>query len=397
MPNIKNTIKSSTETPTEHKSNGSAHQALTAPTKLGNMQLTNRIVMAPLTRSRSTAGDNLQTPLHAVYYAQRASAGLIVSEATQISPQGQGYAWTPGIFTDQQVAHWRVVTDAVHSAGGRIYCQLWHVGAISHQVFQPHNARPFSASEFQPEGEAFVGDLLPEGPTVRHPKAQAMSLEDIDNVKRDYRHAAKCAKEAGFDGVEIHAANGYLLDQFIRSSVNKRDDQYGGSVENRLRLLEEVIDVIAQEIPRNNIGVRLSPTGGPGGSFDDDPQSTYVAAAKAVSGKGVVYLHVVRPNNHTGDGSGIEQGNQLLKDMRAAFSGMFIANGEFTPEEAAKWIENKDTDAVAFGRLFIANPDLPARIAQDGPYNEPNEETFYGGGSEGYVDYPSLDDAKSAK
>ncbi len=399
MPNIHNSPSSqpeTSETINETNSEKSAFPSLLAPLNMGNIQLNNRVFMAPLTRSRSTPGENLQTPLHALYYAQRASAGLIISEATQISPQGQGYAWTPGIFTDEQVSHWKVVTDAVHNAGGRIFCQLWHVGAISHQVFQPHDARPFSSSEFQPEGEAFVGDLLPNGPTVPHPKAQAMTLEDIDNLKRDYRHAAKCAKEAGFDGVELHAANGYLLDQFIRSSVNKRDDQYGGSVENRLRLLEEVIDVIAQEIPRNNIGVRLSPTGGPGGSYDDDPEGTYVAAAKAVSGKGAVYLHVVRPNNHTGDGSGIEKGNQLLKDMRAAFSGVFIANGEFSPQEANTWIENNDADAVAFGRSFLANPDLPARIANDGPYNEPNEETFYGGGSEGYVDYPSLNFIQSA-
>ncbi|GGZ58462.1 alkene reductase [Paraglaciecola chathamensis] len=373
-----------------------SEQALLKPLALGHLPLSNRVFMAPLTRSRSTAGDNLQTPLHALYYAQRATAGLIVSEATQISPQGQGYAWTPGIFDDEQVANWKVVTDAVHNAGGRIFCQLWHVGAISHQVFQPNDACPLSSSDFQPEGEAFVGDLLPDGPTVPHPKAQAMTLEDIDNVKRDYRHAAKCAKEAGFDGVELHAANGYLLDQFIRSSVNKRDDQYGGSVENRLRLLQEVLDVIAQEIPRKNIGVRLSPTGGPGGSYDENPHETYVAAAKAVSEKDVAYIHVVRPNDHTGDGSGLEEGNQLLKDMRAAFSGVFIANGEFSPKEANEWIENSDADAVAFGRMFLANPDLPARLAQEGPYNKPNEETFYGGGSEGYVDYQSLTYLKPA-
>ena len=299
MPNIHNSTSSqpetSIETTNETNSGKSAFPSISAPLNMGNIQLDNRVFMAPLTRSRSTPGDNLQTPLHALYYAQRASAGLIISEATQISPQGQGYAWTPGIFTDEQVSHWKVVTEAVHNAGGRIFCQLWHVGAISHQVFQPHNARPFSSSEFQPEGEAFVGDLLPDGPTVPHPKAQAMTLEDIDNLKRDYRHAAKCAKEAGFDGIELHAANGYLLDQFIRSSVNKREDQYGGSVENRLRLLEEVIDVIAQEIPRNNIGVRLPPPGGPGGSYANDPEGTMSPQLKRYQAKALfIYMWFAR-------------------------------------------------------------------------------------------------------
>lgn len=367
-----------------------AHQALSAPLTLGNLSLNNRIFMAPLTRSRSAQPGNLQTPLHALYYSQRASAGLIISEATQISQEGQGYAWTPGIHTDEQVKSWRLVTEAVHNRGGRIFCQLWHVGAISHQVFQPDNGRPVSSSEFQPQGEAFVGDLHPDGPTIPHPKARALTLDDINRLKNDYRHAAQCAKSAGFDGVELHGANGYLLDQFIRSSVNKRDDQYGGSLENRLRLLSEIIDVLSEVLPISNIGVRLSPTGGPGGSYDDDPQTTYVAAAAALSAKDIAYLHVVRPNNHTGDGSGVEQGNELLKKMREAFDGIFIANGEFDAPEAEKWLNNGDADAIAFGRPFLANPDLPERIAQNGPYNEPDEETFYGGGSEGYVDYATL-------
>jgi len=373
-----------------------AHQALSAPLSLGNLSLNNRIFMAPLTRSRSAQPGNLQTALHALYYSQRASAGLIISEATQISQEGQGYAWTPGIHNDEQVKRWRLVTEAVHNRGGRIVCQLWHVGAISHRVFQPDNGRPVSSSEFQPKGEAFVGDLHPDGPTIPHPKARALTLDDIQRLKNDYRHGAQCAKSAGFDGVELCAANGYLLDQFIRSSVNKRDDQYGGSVENRLRLLSEIIDVISEVLPKWNIGVRLSPTGGPGGSYDDDPQTTYVAAAAAVSAKGIAYLHVVRPNNYTGDGSGVEQGSELLKKMRGAFDGIFIANGGFDAKEGAQWIRNGDADAIAFGRAFLANPDLPARIAQDGPYNEPDEETFYGGGSEGYVDYPTLSHRTSA-
>ncbi|MDP5032857.1 MAG: alkene reductase [Paraglaciecola sp.] len=364
---------------------------------IGKTKMENRVFMAPLTRSRSTADKQLQTPLHALYYAQRASAGLIVSEATQISQQGQGYAWTPGIYTEEQVESWQVVTDAVHNNGGRIFCQLWHVGAISHSIFQPNNQAPVSASDFQPKGEAFVGDLHPDGPTIPHPKARALSLAEIESLKADYRHAAQCAKKAGFDGVELHAANGYLLDQFIRSSVNKRDDQYGGSVENRVRLVLEIIDILVEELGAENIGVRLSPTGGPGGSYDHNPSETYTYAAKAIAQKKVAYLHVIRPNNHTGDGSGQEDGNALLIKMRKVFNtGVFIANGEFSPQEAGEWIEQGHADAIAFGRLFIANPDLPDRIGNQGPYNEANEDTYYGGGAQGYVDYPTLSKKASA-
>ena len=372
----------------------SAHGALFESLTAGAMTLPNRIVMAPLTRSRSEQPGNLQTAMHAEYYAQRAGAGLIVSEATQISPEGQGYAWTPGIHTPEQVERWRLVTDAVHAAGGRIVCQLWHVGAISHQVFQPDGGKPVSASAWTPKGEAFVGDLHPDGPTVPHPEARALATHEIARLLEDFRHAARTAKDAGFDGVEVHGANGYLIDQFLRSSTNDRDDRYGGSVENRVRLLSEVTEAVCEVWAPGRVGVRLSPTGGPGGSHDDDPDTTYVAAAKALSGRGLSYLHVVRPNDHTGDGSGNEA--DLLAAMKDAFGGFFIANGNFAPEEAAEWVESGRADAVAFGRRFLANPDLPARIRQDGPYNDPDQSTFYGGGAEGYTDYPSLDAARTA-
>ena len=373
-----------------------ANAPLFAPLELGALGAPNRIVMAPLTRSRSTAGDNTQTAMHAEYYAQRAGAGLIVSEATQISQEGQGYAWTPGIFTDAQVESWKTVTDAVHAAGGRIFCQLWHVGAISHGVFQPDGGAPVSASEWTPEGEAFVGDLHPDGPTMPHPTARALSVEEIARVLDDYRHAAACANRAGFDGVELHAANGYLIDQFIRTSVNTRDDAYGGSVENRMRFLNEALDALAEVLPAGRIGVRLSPQGGPGKSFDDDPAATYTAAAKAVAGRGLAYLHVVRPNDHTSAEADMQSGERIVASMREAFDGPFIANGNFSPAEAAEWVGSGRADAVAFGRMFIANPDLPARIASDGPYNDADQATFYGGGAEGYVDYPTLDEADVA-
>ena len=356
---------------------------------IGSTILPNRILMAPLTRARSEKNKNTQTPLHALYYAQRAGAGLIISEATQISEEAQGYAYTPGIFTQDQIASWKVVTDAVHNEGGRIYCQLWHVGAISHPVFQPDGGQPVSASDWKPEGEAFVGDHHEDGPQVPFEQARGLRLDEIPRLLDDYRHAAKCAADAGFDGVEVHCANNYLIDQFIRSKTNSRDDQYGGSLENRLRLMEEVVDAVCEVLPNDRVGVRLSPIGGEGGGGDENPGETYPAAAKKLSGKGLAYLHVVRPNSHTADGKD-DSADTIVKDMRAAFDGAFIANGNFSPEEAAEWIDAQRADAITFGRLFLANPDLPARIAAGGPYNEPDESTFYGGASDGYTDYPSL-------
>lgn len=361
------------------------------PIAFGDIQARNRIVMAPLTRSRSDPDDLTQTDLHATYYAQRASGGLIVSEATQISTEGQGYAWTPGIYSEAQVSGWKPVTDAVHDAGGRIVCQLWHVGAISHNVFHD-GAAPVSASAWTPEGEAFVGDLLEDGPTVPHPRARALETDEIPRLLQDYHDATDHAKRAGFDGVEVHGANGYLIDQFMRSSVNKRTDSYGGSVENRIRLLVEAVEAACAAWEPARVGVRLSPVGGPGGSYDDDPDTLYVAAAKALAGKGLAYLHVIRPNDHTGDGTGKDHAGTLMARMKDAFGGPFIANGEFEPAEAAQWVESGKADAIAFGRDYLANPDLPERIAQDGPYNKPNPDTFYGGGAEGYTDYPFLTD-----
>ena len=263
--------------------------------KIGDLDLPNRVFMAPMTRSRSVAPGHTQTPLHALYYAQRASAGLIITEATQISVQGQGFIWTPGIFTDEQVESWKLVTDAVHNAGGHMFVQLWHVGAISHNVFQPDHKSPVSSSAWTPQGDAFVGDYHPDGPTIPYPQAHELSKEDIKAIIEDYKHAALNAKKAGFDGVEFHAASGFLVDQFLRDSVNKRTDAYGGSLENRLRFLNEVVDALSEVLPPSRIGVRLTPIGGAGGSYDSDPETTYTAAAQSLSGKRLAYLHVVRP------------------------------------------------------------------------------------------------------
>lgn len=365
--------------------------ALFNPLEIGDLNVPNRVFMAPLTRSRSLSPSHTQTPMHAQYYAQRASAGLIITEATQISAQGQGYAWTPGIFSEEQVESWKPVTDAVHDADGHIFVQLWHVGAISHNVFQPDHKAPVSSSVWTPQGDAFVGDYHPDGPTVQHPEAHALTKDEIQKIIEDYKHAALNAKKAGFDGVEFHAANGYLIDQFIRDSVNKRDDEYGGSLENRLRLLNEIVDALKEVLPASRIGVRLTPLGGVGGSYDSNPEATYVAAAQSLSGKGLAYLHVVRPNSHGNENQDeIEGANNILHRMRDVFDGKFIANGGFEPEEAADWIASNKTDAVTFGRTFIANPDLPARIRAGGPYNTPNDSTFFGGNHVGYTDYPAL-------
>lgn len=372
---------------------GPANGALFEPLQLGAITLPNRLVMAPLTRSRSTHPGNLQTPMHAQYYAQRASAGLIVSEATQISREGQGYAYTPGIHTDAQVAAWRPVTDAVHEAGGRIVCQLWHVGAISHEVFQPDGGAPVSSSSFQPEGDAFVGGLRPDGPTLPHPRARALETEEISRVIADYVAAAQRAQRAGFDGIELHAANGYLLDQFLRSSVNQRTDRYGGTIKNRLRLVVEVLEALVRIWPSGRVGIRLTPSGGPGGSHDADPEALYTEAAQAISGMGLAYLHVVRPNTHGGGDMTLDDSDALLRRMRRAFDGPFIANGGFTPPEAARWVAEDRADAISFGRAFLANPDLPVRAAADGPYNVPDQTTFYGGDENGYVSYPALGQA----
>ncbi|MEM8873020.1 MAG: alkene reductase [Planctomycetota bacterium] len=353
--------------------------ALFEPLQIGDLGLPNRIVMAPLTRCRSAPPDNTQTPLHALYYAQRASAGLIVSEATQISQEGQGYAYTPGIFNDAQVDGWKLVTDAVHNAGGRIFCQLWHVGAISHEVFHG-GAKPVSSSAWTPPGHAYVANLVPGETKPPHPEARALETDEIPRLIDDYRHAARCAKAAGFDGVELHAANGYLIQQFMRSAINKRTDHYGGSLENRLRLLDDVVAALCEELPAGRVGVRLSPWSD--ASSKEELMTLYTAAAELISGRGLAYLHSPCPTD--------DAGKRIVASMRATFDGPFIANNEIEPGDAAGWLEEDRADAVAFGRMFISNPDLPARIAAGGPYTEPDKETFYGGGAEGYVDYPTL-------
>ena len=347
---------------------------LFAPIKLGALELPNRIVMAPLTRSRAVAG-NVPNPLAVTYYTQRASAGLIISEATQICPQGQGYPATPGIHTPEQVTGWRKITDAVHAAGGRIVLQLWHVGRISHSMYQPGGAAPVAPSAIAARGEVYT----PEG-MVPLPTPRALETAEIPGVIAQYAAAAKHAKEAGFDGVEVHGANGYLLDQFLRDGTNHRRDAYGGSIQNRARLLLEVVDAVSAVWGADRVGVRLSPVGSFNDIADSTPQATFNYVAEQLSAKGLAYLHVVELN----DGATFD-----FAELRKKYNGHYIACGGFDRETAIAAVSQGRADAVAFGKLFIANPDLPARFKTGAALNAWDEATFYGGDAKGYTDYPA--------
>jgi len=361
--------------------------SLFEPTHLGSLELANRIVMAPLTRSRAVKGE-VPNPLAVDYYRQRASAGLIITEATQVSAQGQGYAYTPGIFTDDQVAAWKKVTDAVHAEGGRIVLQLWHVGRVGHPDLQPDGGLPVAPSAIRLDGQAFTEEGFKPHPTPR-----ALALDEIADVVEQFRYGALRAKEAGFDGVEVHGANGYLLDQFLRDGTNQRTDSYGGSVENRARLVFEVLDAVTGVWGADRVGIRLSPFGTFNGMSDSDPVALFGHVIERLNGYGLAYLHIVERFPGT-EVSADEK--EALDDLRRRFSGAFIGNGGYDATLAQDAVESGHADAIAFGRPFIANPDLVARLKQGAPLNEPDQATFYGGDHRGYTDYPTLEDAQAA-
>lgn len=354
------------------------------PYRLGPLELSNRIVMAPLTRSRAGAGD-VPGPMNAEYYAQRASAGLIISEATNISQQGKGYAFTPGIYTDAQVAGWKLVNDAVHAKGGKIFCQLWHVGRISHPSLQPDGQLPVAPSAIRPEGKAFT-----EHGFEPHPTPRALELDELPGIVAQYRHAAECAKRAGFDGVEIHAANGYLLDQFMRDKTNHRTDAYGGSIENRVRLVLEVTQAVVDVWGADRVGIRLSPISPANDCGDSHPEPVFTYAVEQLNRFGLVYLHVVE--GATGGPREVEGGFDLQK-LHRLFDGAFMANNGYDLKLALDVRKDNLADLIAFGKPFIANPDLVERLKQGGPYNELDRHTLYGGDAHGYIDYPALDEA----
>ncbi|MFW0766890.1 alkene reductase [Trabulsiella odontotermitis] len=358
---------------------------------LNALPLKSRIVMPPMTRSRAGAGD-VATDDMAEYYAQRASAGLIISEGTQISQQGQGYAWTPGIYNEQQIAGWKKVTDAVHSAGGKIFAQLWHVGRVSHTVLQPGNAAPVSSSAIQAEGVKVFVDIEGRGPEngvgemVQHSMPRALTLEEIPGIIADYAQAARNAIAAGFDGVELHGANGYLINQFIDSRENMRDDQYGGSLQNRLRFLKEVAEAVSAAIGKEKLGIRLAPLTTLMGSKDDTPEATYLAAASVLNEIGIAYIHIAEA-----DWEDAPVMPAAFKEaLRIIFHGTLIYSGKYTVERAEEALAKGWADLIGFGRPFIANPDLPYRLQHNLPLNQPVREQFFGGGKAGYLDYPTV-------
>lgn len=347
---------------------------------MGTLTLPNRVIMAPLTRGRATAGGE-PTPLMVEYYTQRACAGLLISEATAVSPRGYGWVQAPGIFTMGQARGWRLVTDSVHRAGGRIFLQLWHMGRVTHPDFLGGQL-PVAPSAIAAKGESLT-------PTGKKPfvTPHALTLNEIKATIGDYQNAARLAKEAGFDGVEIHGANGYLVDQFLRDGSNKRTDEYGGSVENRMRFLAQVTETVAGVWGAARVGVRLSPRNPYNDMSDSDPAGTFTAAAEMLSGMGIAYLHAMEPL--PGHRLWVP-GDRVTLLMRKAFKGVLIANGGFTKALGEEALAKGEADAISYGVPYIANPDLAERFKTDAPLNAPDAATFYSHEAKGYTDYPSL-------
>ena len=354
------------------------------PLTMGKLTLNNRMIMAPLTRNRAAEG-NVPTDLNTLYYTQRASAGLLITEASQISEQGLGYPATPGIHSAEQIKGWQKITTAVHAKGGLIFLQLWHVGRISHPSMLPDSALPVAPSAIRPEGDAITYEGMQPFVTPR-----ALELNEIPGIIADYVQAAKNAKAAGFDGVEIHAANGYLIDQFLRDGSNTRDDIYGGSVENRMRLLNEIIDAVKDVWPSEQVGVRLSPENQFNDIKDADPQTTFNAITDMLSTHNLAYLHVLE-----GDMLNAKREVDYV-ELKRRFAGLYMANMGYNQATAEQALNSEHADMVAFGQLFIANPDLPERFALNAPLNEADQATFYGGDEKGYTDYPALEEKRKS-
>ena len=347
---------------------------LFTPLKMGPNEFKNRIFMAPLTRSRADDDTDTPTDMMVEYYKQRASAGLIISEATQISPMGKGYIKTPGIYTDAHVAAWKKITDAVHSDGGKIFCQLWHVGRISHSLLLPEGEKPLAPSAIQADVQAYTSEGEQQ---CSIPKA--MTKEDITNTISEYKNAAEKAKEAGF-----------LLNQFLEDKTNQRSDEYGGSIENRIRFLTEVIEAVCDVWPKDQVGIRLSPTGHFNDIDDSDPLSLYSAVIEMLNEKELTYLHMVEKF------PGADISNKdfyILTELIKKWDGLYMANGNYNYMDGQDAVRSERADAIAYGRPFISNPDLPKRFKIGAELNTPDEATFYQGGEKGYTDYPFLQEA----
>lgn len=364
------------------------------PIKIGDIQLANRIVMAPLTRNRSPGA--VPNTLNATYYEQRASAGLIITEGTPITQQGQGYADVPGLYTPEALAGWRQVTDAVHRAGGKIVVQMWHVGRISHESLQPNGGKPVAPSAVIARSKTYLINADGSGAFAETSEPRALDRAELAGIVEDYRRTARAAIDAGFDGIEIHAANGYLIDQFLRSGSNKRTDDYGGSIENRARFLFEVVDVIVAEIGAGRTAIRISPVTPANDAFDPEPQPLFTHVVEGLAKHGLAYIHIIE--GATGGPRDHQQGDRPFdyEALRAAYKAAggkaaWMANNGYNRELAIDAVEEGRADLVAFGKLFIANPDLVDRLKNDTVLNPPDKDTFYGGGARGYTDYPALE------
>lgn len=357
------------------------------PIQLGAIALKNRLVMAPLTRMRAIAGE-VPHPLAKTYYSQRAGAGLIISEATQISPIGQGYPATPGIYSAEQTAAWKEIVQAVHAKGGKMVAQLWHVGRISHSSLHPEQGLPEAPSAIAPSGQTYGADWQLHD----YETPKAMTADDIARLLSDFELAAKNAQAAGFDGVEIHSANGYLLDQFLQDKTNQRTDEYGGSIANRIRLLGEVIESVAKVYPSDRIGVRLSPYGSFNDMADSDPIALFNAVVQKLNGYQLSYVHMIEPRSTTAGGNDQVDGDAPITSeiFRAAYQGKFISAGGYDQAMGEAALEAGLADAVAYGRLYISNPDLAERFQQGASLNAYDRASFYGGAEVGYTDYPTL-------
>jgi N-ethylmaleimide reductase len=372
-----------------------------SPVQLGRHRLANRIVLPPLTRQRAAQPGDVATDQMATYYRQRASAGFIITEGTQIEPRGQGYAWTPGIYTPEQIAGWRKVTDAVHAEGGVIFAQLWHVGRVSHPALQPGGAAPVAPSAIAPDKvRAFIETAPGEGELVVPPTPRALSVAEIAELVELYVQAARNAVAAGFDGVEIHAANGYLVNQFISAHANTRDDDYGGTLDNRLRFLREIVAAVSGAIGADRLGVRFTPLFESTdqdrvyiGLVEADPHATYIQAIKVLEEAGVAYLSIAEADWDNAP----DLPMSFRQAVRDTFRGRILYAGRYTAERGARLLETGLADMIAFGRPFIANPDLPARIAHGWPLNTLDPATLYGGGAAGFTDYPTYENTVSER
>ncbi|NJP08466.1 MAG: alkene reductase [Leptolyngbyaceae cyanobacterium RU_5_1] len=357
----------------------STDNTLLSPVKVGPYELPNRMVMAPLTRNRAGAG-LVPIDLNVTYYTQRVSAGLIITEATQISPQGMGYPDTPGIYSPEQVAGWKLVTDAVHDRGGRIFLQLWHVGRISHPSLQPNGELPVAPSAIAPAGTASTY----QGPQP-FVTPRALETDEIPGIVEQYRQGAENALAAGFDGVEIHSANGYLLDQFLHDGTNQRTDQYGGSIENRARLLMEVTEAVTGVWGNNRVGIRLAPSGTFNDMSDSDPKALFTYVVDTLNAFDLAYIHLVEPRADVAP-----KADLTSHYFRSIYNGTIISAGGHDRKTGEDAIAAGDADLIAYGRLYISNPDLAERFALNAPLNPYDRSTFYGGTEKGYTDYPSL-------